>query len=156
MRPRSLEEFRTYTESWRRCAAEEPEAGFQVWATNNGPPSHSVPPHLVAKAAARISPEAFEDLHERLLDAYFCQNLDITDSKVLLSLWKQSGLLATDFDQREDPSLLEEVVGQHQEAVQHGASGVPAVRADGHFGVLMGAQSVDVYGRWLEKLTASQ
>lgn len=156
LEPRSLEEFRTYTESWRRCDAEEPDAGFRVWSTDNGPPTHSIPPHLVAKAAARISAEGFEDLHARLLDAYFRRNLDITDCDVLLDLWKQSGLPAADFDQREDPSLLEDILNQHQEAVQHGASGVPAVRVEGHFGVLMGAQPVEIYSRWLEKLGALQ
>ena len=50
---RDLEKFRRYTEGWRRAAQEEPAAEFQVWSTDEGPPSHSVPAHLVAKAAAR-------------------------------------------------------------------------------------------------------
>ena len=161
LRPRSLAEFRTYTQSWQRCATEEPEAGFQVWATDEGPPSHSVPPHLVAKAAGRLGPEAFENVHERLLDAYFSKNRDITDDGVLLDVWRQSGLPSADFESRQDPSLLDEILGQHQEAIEHGASGVPAVRASGpalragdHYGVLMGAQPVEVYHRWLEKLPA--
>lgn len=153
--PRTLEQFRTYTESWRRCASEEPSAGFQVWSTDEGPPSHSIPPHLVAKAAARISAEAFETLHEGLLDAYFRKNRNITDDVVLLDLWRQSGLEEADFESRQDPTLLEDVLAQHQEAIEHGASGVPAVRAEGQFGVLMGAQPVEVYRRWLEKLPPS-
>ena len=51
---RTLEKFRVYTQSWQR-AAEDPDGGtFQVWQSDAGPPSHSVPPHLVAKAAARL------------------------------------------------------------------------------------------------------
>ena len=49
---RTLEKFRAYTASWARPAAEPDGGTFRVWATEEGPPSHSVPPHLVAKAAA--------------------------------------------------------------------------------------------------------
>ena len=101
-----------------------------------------------------MGPEAFEDVHERLLDAYFSKNRDITDDGVLLDLWRESGLPPADFESRQDPSLLDEILGQHQEAIEHGASGVPAVRASDHYGVLMGAQPVEVYHRWLEKLLA--
>ena len=51
---RDLEKFRRYTESWKRPAADEDSAEFNVWKTDEGPPSHSVPPHRVAKAAAEI------------------------------------------------------------------------------------------------------
>ena len=64
---RTLEKFKRYTDSWKRPAEEEPSAGFRVWATEEGPPSHSIPPHLVAKAAATLGPEAFENIHERIL-----------------------------------------------------------------------------------------
>src|SRR5262245_57588101 len=52
---RSLEKFRRYTESWLRPAAEEDSGTFRVWQGDAGPPSHSVPPHVVAKAALAIS-----------------------------------------------------------------------------------------------------
>ena len=51
---RTLDEFRTYTRSWMRPAAEPDGGTFQVWTGDAGPPSHSVPPHLVAKAAATL------------------------------------------------------------------------------------------------------
>ncbi len=53
-RGRDLEKFRAYTESWRRPAAEPDSGTFRVWQDGAGPPSHSVPPHLVAKAAATL------------------------------------------------------------------------------------------------------
>ena len=69
---RTLETFRAYTRSWMRPAAEPDGGTFRVWATDEGPPSHSVPAHLIAKAAATIGPQAFRAMHEagddRLLD----------------------------------------------------------------------------------------
>lgn len=71
---RTLEEFRAYTRSWLRPAA-EPDAGtFQVWPGDAGPPTHSVPPHLVAKAAASLGDDAFHAMHDRLLRAYFAES----------------------------------------------------------------------------------
>ena len=53
---RDLKRFVRYTQSWLRPAA-EPDAGcFRVWETTAGPPSHSVPPQVIAKAAARVGP----------------------------------------------------------------------------------------------------
>jgi len=57
---RDLEKFRIYTQGWKRPAAEEPEITFRPWEGNQGPPSHSVPPHLVAKVALTVSLEAFD------------------------------------------------------------------------------------------------
>jgi len=120
---------------------------FRPWATDEGPPSHSVPPHLIAKAAARIGPEAFEDIHERLLKAYFTENRDITSEKVLGDIWGEAGLDPEGMKEAEDPELVKEVFLQHNEAVEHGASGVPAVRVEGHFGIIIGAEPEENYLR---------
>ena len=80
---RDLEEFREYTKSWLRPAAEPDSGDFRVWDGDAGPPSHSVPAHTVAKAALRLSHEAFERIHDRLLRAYFSENRDISDDAVL-------------------------------------------------------------------------
>lgn len=60
---RSLEEFRAYTRSWLRPAQDGDGGTFRVWSTDAGPPSHSVPPHLLAKAAGELGPQAFGDVH---------------------------------------------------------------------------------------------
>ncbi len=158
--PRTLEQFRSYTESWLTPQAEEPRAQFRVWSSEEGPPSHSVPPHLISKAAARFDREqgtdGWESLHWSLLEAYFRDNRDITNRGVLDELWEAEGypetanpLSAADFElQRE---LVEEIIADHQEATQHGASGVPAVRLADGFGVVMGAQPTASYRRWIEK-----
>jgi predicted DsbA family dithiol-disulfide isomerase len=151
-RPRDLAEFRRYTQSWLRPAEEEPEAGFVPWASEEGPPSWSVPPHRVAKAAARIEPAAGEAMHDALFDAYFRRSRDITDDAVLRGLWAKIDLDPARFDDRDDPALLREIASEHEEAIAHGASGAPAVRMEGAWGVLMGAQPLDVYRRWIEKI----
>ena len=63
---RTAEKFVAYTRSWLRPAAEPDSGTFRVWQGEAGPPSHSLPPHLIAKAAARIDAEAFRLIHERL------------------------------------------------------------------------------------------
>jgi predicted DsbA family dithiol-disulfide isomerase len=151
-RPRDLAEFRRYTQSWQRPAAEEPEAGFVPWASDEGPPSWSVPPHQVAKAAARIDAAAARALHDALFDAYFRRSRDITDDRVLRDLWTRVGLAAPRFDERDDPALLREIASDHEEALANGASGAPAVRMEGAWGVLMGAQPIEVYRRWIDKV----
>ena len=123
-----------------------------MWESDERPPSHSIPPHLVAKAAATLGREEFEALHERLLDAYFRKNRDVSSDSVLRDLWRDAGLPAGDFDRRDDEKLLRLVIQEHQEAIEQGASGVPAVRAADQFGVLTGAQPLEVYRSWLARL----
>jgi predicted DsbA family dithiol-disulfide isomerase len=148
---RTLEKFRAYTESWRRPAGEPDAAPFRVWATDEGPPSHSVPPHLVAKAAALLGPAAFRAMHERLLHAYFAENRDITKGETLQALWAEAGLPPEEFARIGDESLLREVVAQHNEAVGIGVSGVPAVMMVGNDVPMVGAMSYDTYRKWVER-----
>jgi len=149
---RTLEKFRAYTESWRR-AAEDPDGGtFTVWQSEAGPPSHSIPPHLAAKAAARLGDAAFARLHGALLRAYFTDNRDITDAATLRAIWDECGLDAAGFAAVEDPALLRLVIDQHNEAVELGVTGVPAVRADGNDAYVIGAQPLETYRRWVRRL----
>jgi predicted DsbA family dithiol-disulfide isomerase len=113
-----------------------------------------MPPHLLAKAAARLGPGAFADLHWLLLEAYFFENRDITAAAVQEELWQRAGLPAADLRRREDPSLRQQVLDEHREALEHGAGGVPAVRLESGFGVVMGAQPAAVYRRWVERAAA--
>jgi predicted DsbA family dithiol-disulfide isomerase len=151
---RSLEAFRAYTESWRRPAADADAGRFRVWATDEGPPSHSVPPHLVAKAAAELGQQAFHDIHERLLAAYFGDNRDITDRHTLTAIWTEAGLAPADIARASEPHVLDAVIAEHNEAVELGITGVPAVRVAGQTAFVTGAQPYEVYRRWVEKLLA--
>jgi predicted DsbA family dithiol-disulfide isomerase len=149
---RTLEKFKVYTQSWLRPAADPDGGTFRVWATEAGPPSHSLPPHLVAKAAARISADAFERMHAALLYAYFADNRDITDAATLRAIWDEVGLPADALAAADDPAIAHEVIDQHNQAVELGLTGVPAVMVAGSDVAVPGAQPLETYRRWVKKL----
>jgi predicted DsbA family dithiol-disulfide isomerase len=151
---RDLERFREYTRTWLR-PAQEPDAGtFQVWQGQEGPPSHSLPAHLAARAAAALAPGAFRRMHDRLLRAYFAENRDISDFDTLLALWTDLGLPEDGFARTRDPALASEVLTQHREALESGVTGVPAVRRADDDAVIVGAQPYELYRRWFERTRA--
>jgi predicted DsbA family dithiol-disulfide isomerase len=151
---RDLEKFRRYTESWRRPAADPDAGSFRVWSTDVGPPTHSVPAHLVAKAAAELGCDAFRAVHDRLLVAYFEDNRDISDSDTLRAIWREAGLPDADFARRDDPALLARVRADHAEALEMGANGVPALRQEGRDAAVTGALPYEAYRRWVQKIRA--
>lgn len=151
----TLERFKAYTRSWLRAAA-DPDAGtFRVWQSDAGPPSESVTPHVIAKAAARYGREAFERMHMALLHAYFADNRDITDPETLRAIWLEVGLPAEAVASATDRALVGEVIAQHNEAIALGVSAVPAVRADGSDAFVVGAQPFDTYRRWVQRLVGA-
>ncbi len=150
-RTRTLDDFRAYTRTWARPAAEPDAPVFRQWESEAGPPSHSMPPHLVAKAAARVGAEAFERVHERLLRAYFGENCDITAADTLVALWAEVGLPVAEFSRAGDQALVEAVVREHNQAVSLGLTGVPAVQMDGNDIPLPGALPYESYRRWVER-----
>ena len=151
---RDLEKFREYTQSWRRPASEPDSGDFRVWEGDGAPPTHSVPAHTVAKAAARLGRDAFERIHERLLRAYFSENRDISDDAVLAVCWAEAELPADAFDAREDPEILQQIVAEHEEAVACGATGVPAARLVGNDAVITGAHPLEVFRHWVDRTLA--
>jgi predicted DsbA family dithiol-disulfide isomerase len=148
---RDLEKFRAYTRSWLRPGAEEDGGEFRPWQGEAGPPSHSIPPHQVAKAAALLGEDAFRSVHERLLHAYFAENLDITEDATLRRLWLELGLPEEAFARREDPELLERIRAEHRQALDGGATGVPAVRLRGNDAIIVGAHPIELYRRWVRR-----
>jgi predicted DsbA family dithiol-disulfide isomerase len=147
---RSLPDFVRYTGSWLRPAA-EPDAGrFRVWESGEGPPTHSVPPHVVAKAAQKLGDDAFESIHRRLFEAYFWDHRDVTAVPVLRELWTELGLPEEGFPGPSE-DLLAVIAAEHQEAIDLNVSGVPAVRRQDQEVAVVGAQPLDAYRRWIEK-----
>lgn len=150
-RTADLEKFRAYTRGWERIGA-EPEAGeFVPWQGDEGPPSHSVPPHRVAKAAARVGPGAFARMHARLMRAYFVESRDITSWDVLEALWRELELPAEGFAVAHQQDILQAVLDDHREAHALGATGVPALRLEGNDAVIVGAHPRELYERWVRK-----
>jgi predicted DsbA family dithiol-disulfide isomerase len=153
---RDLERFRDYTRSWLRAAAEPDSGEFRTWQGAAGPPSHSLPAHCVAKAAARVSQAAFRTLHRRLLRAYFAESRDVSDRHALRRLWDEVGLPAEGFQAADDPAILQQVLADHEEALRLGVTGVPAVRlAEGDVAIV-GAHPVELYRRWVARAIAAR
>lgn len=148
---RDIEKFRAYTRSWERPAADEPSAGFRTWQGYAGPPSHSVPPHVAAKAAAGLGRTAERALRDRLFAAYFRESRDISEADTLRALWAEAGLPATELARTQDPTLEAKVRAEHTEALSLDATGVPAVRVGESEFVLLGAQPLETYRRWLRR-----
>ena len=153
-RDRAMAKFRRYTESWRVPAADPDSGDFEMWHSDEGPPSHSIPAHLVSKAAARVGKDAFRRIHERLLRAYFSESRDISDPATLKELWSEVGLDPQAFDAVNDPELLQEVLADHREALDAGATGVPAMRLAHNPAVVVGARPNELYRRWIERSLA--
>lgn len=150
---RDLERFRAYTRSWLRPAAESDSGQFRVWQGDAGPPSHSLPAQRVAKAAARLGADAFRALHPRLLRAYFADSRDISDPDTLRELWCEAGLAGSAFEAWEDPAILDAVLREHAAALEAGVTGVPAVQLAGSDIVIVGAHPLELYRRWVRRVT---
>lgn len=148
---RDLEKFRAYTQSWLRPAAEPDAATFQTWTSDSGPPSHSVPPHVVAKAAAALGRDAFRRVHRALLRAYFGQSRDITATETLREIWLECGLPASELHRTEDPAHREATLREHADAIALGVNGVPAARLADSQTFVLGALPFESYRRWIRK-----
>jgi predicted DsbA family dithiol-disulfide isomerase len=147
---RTMEDFRKYTEKWQGPAA-QPEAGsFTTWSTDEPPPSHSMPPAIAAKAAARQGAAAFARFHHALMENYFHLNRNITTPENLVRIARETGLDVDAFvTAMADPATLNEVIDDHNEAVSCGINGVPAVIVDGRWKI-SGAQPREIYRRIIE------
>lgn len=145
--PRSLEEHREYTRNWLR-PAEQPESGrFTVWATENPPPTHSVPALVAGKAAATFGGEAFHKFHLEVMRAYFDENRTISDPDVLTDVAERAGIPAGEFRERLESgrrTFEDEVFAEHSEAISLGVTGIPSVVVDDAL-LIPGAVSADVY-----------
>jgi predicted DsbA family dithiol-disulfide isomerase len=151
---RDLERFRKYTESWMRPGAESDAGPFQVWTSDEGPPTHSVPAHRVAKAAALVSPEAFRKMHVRLMTAYFAENRDISSYDVLRGLWDGEDLPSEAFEVAHSDEIRALIFREYEEACELGATGVPAMRRADNDAVIVGAHPESLYRRWIERSLA--
>lgn len=149
---RPLEEFRAYTQSWLRPAAQPGGGRFRPWATDEPPPSHSIPPQIALKAAAGLG--AFDRYHLAVMDAYFYANRNVTDASTLVEIAVDCGLDRGTFESMlEDDDLRCEVIDDHNGAVALGVSGVPAVVTPDSL-VIPGAQNAAFYRRLVKKLSS--
>ena len=152
--PERREKFVAYTRGWERVGADPDAAEFRPWAGSEGPPTHSVPAHVVAKAAQAVGPDAFQAMHERLLRAYFFESRDISDRDVLSELWSDAGLPDGGFPQLADPAFVDQVLDEYNHAFETGVTGVPAVQLEGNDAVIVGAHPEGLYRTWIDRTLA--
>jgi predicted DsbA family dithiol-disulfide isomerase len=153
--PRTLEQFRRYTESWSRPASQADGGRFRAWSTDEPPPSHSLPPNIAVKAAARQGEGAFDRYHLALMDAYFWDNRCPTDASTLIDVARAVGLDVACFEADfHDVETARQVVSQYKDAIARGVGAVPTVAIDDEWQI-PGAQDLEFYRRLIDKRLAA-
>jgi predicted DsbA family dithiol-disulfide isomerase len=93
---------------------------------------------------------------ERLFEAYFAENLDITDLETMKTIWRECGLEPAGFEHTGDEDLLQQVLEEHREAMKFGVNGVPAIMLEGNDVAITGAHPRELYRRWIDRTIAAR
>lgn|SRR5262249_43432140 len=149
--PRDLDTFRAYTRGWQRIAAEPDAPEFRAWTGDTAPPSHSLPAQVVSKAAQDLGDAAYRALQRRMFSAYFAESRDISSEAVLREIWGEAALAADSFPSLRDAELISRVHADHEQALEAGATGVPALRRAQDDFAIVGAQPYELLARWLRR-----
>jgi predicted DsbA family dithiol-disulfide isomerase len=150
--PKPMDKFRRYTKSWMRPAEQADGGRFREWSTDEEPPSHSVPPAIALKAAARQG--KFHGYHLALMDAYFYSNRNVTSMDNIVDIAVDCGVDREQFlADLGDQSLATDVVTDHNEAREQGVTAAPTVIVDGILPI-PGAQDLAFYRNVVEKRMA--
>jgi len=151
---RTIEKFTEYTQSWKRPGSMEPRITFNPWSGNSPPPSHSIPAALAGKVAGLFGAEAYQSFHHRAMEAYFTDNRTISDVAVLVDIAAEAGIDRAEFDERwqaRSKDLINDVIDDHNAAVNAGISGVPAVVVGDKY-LVGGAVDTDEYRQIIAKV----
>ena len=132
----------------------EPRAHFQPWSTDNDPPSGSLPAQIAHKAVLSEWPEMAMDMHNRLLSAYFSENLTVSNWDVLAELVSSIGGDSNHFlsvvDEKRE-IFPNDVISEHNEAINQGITAVPTVLINNVLPV-PGAQETETYINWIGRI----
>jgi predicted DsbA family dithiol-disulfide isomerase len=145
-----------YVISHRRAARERaPGLGFAIPAKGHPYPRSSVPAQLLALRVQAAHPERLEALEDALYRAVCVDLADVADPDVLRRAATTAGVPEDEVDRAlGDPALLRQAAREHEEAVEHGIRGIPALLVPGQ-PPLVGAQPVEAYRAALERAGAS-
>ena len=132
----------------------EPRADFQPWATQNAPPSGSLPAQIAHKVVLSEWPEMAMDMHYILLKAYFSENRTVSNWDVLADLVSSIGgdsdhFLSVVQEKRE--IFTNTVISEHNEAINQGITAVPTVLINNVLPV-PGAQETETYINWIGRI----
>ena len=96
--------------------------------------------------------DRFGELHRRLFDAYWARGRDIGDDQVLVEEGTAAGLDRDEIvEALGNPEYLERVQAETRQALELGASGVPAWVIDERL-LIPGAQPHELFARVLDRL----
>ena len=134
-----------------RANQEEPGINFRPWDRRRTYPSSSMPAMQAAKCAHLQGEAVFQHLHFTLFRAFFEENQNIGQRKVLLGLTKRAGLdlkqFIADFDQGQQKN---EVLSGLEEGWEKCSFwGIPFTLIGGRYPV-MGASPIDMYRRAID------
>lgn len=147
---KSREEFIEYTKLWSRMS--ETDSRLEVtspWGSDDPHPSHSLPALAGSKLAQTYGAEIEDEFHDRMFKAYFKQNRTISDQSVIVAVAAESGIDATDFEEKliaQQDELNAQVIADHTAASQRGVSAVPTVVVNDEVAI-PGAQDLETYLR---------
>lgn len=141
-----------YVIAHRRAAARQaPELGFAIPSPGQPYPRSSVPAQLVAQRVRAVAPERLEALEDALFRAVFVDLADVADPQVLRACARAAGVGEDEVDRAlGDEALLDQAAREHDEALAHGITGIPALLLPGRTSVV-GAVPVDTYRRALDE-----
>jgi len=123
-----------YVVSHRIRAREmEPELAFAIPKVGQKYPRSSLPAQMAAAGVQDEHPEKLEALEDRLFGAMFRELRDISDPAELRACARGAGVPEELIDRAlADPSLRERVFAEHQQALDEGVQGIPALAVPGY------------------------
>lgn len=154
---KSRQEFLEYSKLWAPMRDLDPRLSVtSPWGSEHSHPSHSLPALAASKLIKTFGDEIEDDFHHRMFRAYFLENRTISDTDVITAIAVEAGADEGDFvskfaAQRGD--LDNQVIADHNEAIQHGISAVPTVIVNNEVAIA-GAQETDTYIRVIDDILA--
>lgn len=139
--------FNDYRKNHWTNANSQPDSGrFVMWEANGEEfPNCSMPSAEAGLAARLQGREAWEAFHDNLLAAFFTENRNISDKKVVFEVAEKSGLDMDRFrDDVESGGLRQKAIKEHMEATNIGITGIPSVVVN-EKAVLVGAVPTEQY-----------
>jgi predicted DsbA family dithiol-disulfide isomerase len=116
-----------------RAAQMMPELGFAIPTVGQKYPRSSLPAQLVAAAVQDEHPDRLEAIEDQLFGALFRELRDISDPAELRAAARAAGVPEGLVDRAlADPALRDRVFAEHQEGLDAGVNGIPALLVPGY------------------------
>jgi len=139
-----------------RAAQMMPELGFAIPKVGQKYPRSSIPAQLVAAAVQDEHAERLEELEDHLFGAMFRELRDISDSAELRKIAAAASVPEGLVDRAlSDPALRDRVFAEHQEGLDAGVNGIPALVVPGYAPVT-GAIPLDTLRRAFAEVVDSR